>query len=420
MRRFQDCLHYLEDRFPEETPVWRFNLAKGEAGELDLGPIFRSLDEKYETAHEALDAYKRMPMTLHILGLAVGRPVFATVRALAGMPDVKLMACRGTQDEFDRAIADLNTCSALVLDESALATIFLLGVEDLLRRFPVPLVVSEGTVQRIRDLDTVHADPNRAGGILARRGNGYEHVELTPEAIATEKNRIESFLQVVGETCRVEGGAALANLSKDKRDKLVAIAGRPAAESLELAASTGRVLLTDDLILGDLARGFSRGSRAWTQAVLIWASVRGHCPPPRMAEASLHLLGMGYFWTRMWPGAVIYAARRSSWDSGRKPLSDALQHFADPSADVVSLTVLTGHSFVEILRSAPSGKAAYLMCCILDQLRLREGGGMCAETILAAARELQRRPDLEWLAAKIEVVLSTWFENCEKSGITIH
>jgi hypothetical protein len=420
VRRFQDCLYYLEDRFPEQSPIWRFSLAKDEKGDLDFSPIFRSLDEKHETAQEALDAYTKRPLTLHLLGRSVGCNIFDTVRSLAGMPDVQVLTCRGTQDEFVQAIIDLNTCNGLVLDESALSTIFVLRMEDILRRLPVPLIISEGTLQAIRDLEALHADPDREGGVLAKSGDRYQHVDIPPERRAEERARVEGLLQIINEVCRIEGGAALVSMDKETRDKLVAVAGRPAAESMQLAASAGRVLWTDDLRLGDLARTLSKAPRVWTQAVLIWATDRGYCPPDQMATSSLQLLGTGYFWTRIWPGVVTFAAAKSQWDPRQKPLADAVRHFSDPHAEIASVMHLTAHSFLEILRRAPSGKAGYLMSCILDQLGTREGGALCAETILHAVRSLKKRPDPDQIAEKIEVVVATWFENCRKSGICIH
>ncbi len=420
VRRFQDCWDHIEDRFPEETPIWRFSLTKDEKGDMDFSPIFRSLDEKHETVQQALDAYKREPLTLNLLARSVGSCVFNTVRSLAGMSDVRLLACRGSQEEMDHAPVDLSTANTIVVDESALATLFILGQEELLKSIPVPLVVSEGTLQAIKDLDALRSDPETPGGVLARCGDHYEHIETTPEVKADEKARLESLLETIRGTCRIEGGTGLAGLDKETRDKLVAVAGRPAAESMQLAVSRGRILWTEDLRLADLAKGVSGTKRIWTQAVLIWATDRGFCHPRQMATAALRLLGMGHFWTRMWPGAVTFAARESQWNPKQSPLSDAIRHFSDPDADILSLTRLTGYAFVEILRKAPSGKAGYLMSCILDQLGAREGGGLCAETMLHAAESMKKSPDPDQIAEKIEVVIATWFENCRKSGIPIH
>ena len=293
-------------------------------------------------------------------------------------------------------------------------------MEDILRRLPIPLIISEGTLQAIRDLEALHADPDRKGGVLAKCGDHYQYVEISPERRAEERTRLEGLLQIINEVCRVEGGAILASLDRGMRDKLVAIAGRPADESRQLAASAGRILWTDDLRLGDLARTVPKATRVWTQVIAIWATDRGHCPPDQVAASTLQLLGTGYFWTRIWPGVVTFAAAKSQWDPRQMPLADTIRHFGDSNAEIASVLHLTVGSFLDILRKAPSGKAGYLMSCILDQLGTREGGGLCAETILHAVRGPKERHDPGQIAQKIEVVVATWFENCRKSGIRIH
>ncbi|MCD4823863.1 MAG: hypothetical protein K8S55_04600 [Phycisphaerae bacterium] len=420
VRRFQDCLSRLEDRFPEETPIWQFSLTKNEKGDPDFSPIFRSIDKKHNTVQEMLVAYRQHPMPLHVLGHAVGCSVFDSIRALANIRDTNTKTCRGTQEEFDRTIADLNTCNAIILDESAIATLFILGMEDFLQKFPIPLVVSEGTLQAIRDLDTLHADINREGGVLTKCGEGYQLVSASPEAIAAEKKRLQRLICIVEKACRVEGGAVLAKLDKDTRKKLVTVAGRPAAESLYLSASAGRVLWTEDICLGDFAKAECGVARTWTQAVFFWATEKGFFSPEQMTTVTLGLLGKGYLWTRMNSNVVRFAAIESDWNPKQAPLSDAFHHFADPNAEIISLMLLTVRSFVEILKHAPSGKASYLMSCILDKLGTREGGGICAQAILYEASELKGRPDPERIAEKIELVVGTWFENCRKSGIRIN
>jgi len=193
--------------------------------------------------------------------------------------------------------------------------------------------------------------------------------------------------------------------------------GQSTAEAVALARTSGRVLWTDDLTVGDVAGSLGKAPRAWTQLVAMWLAGHGYISPDRSVDITIRLLQRGYYWTRCSPPAVIQAAKDGNWDPKAPPLARVVEHFAEPAAEPESLTMLAGTSFARIIAEAPNGNLAqYLISCILDRVGRRVGGGHIIAAILQAASVAsERNPNFE----KIAVVLHTWFDNCRKSGIEI-
>ena len=89
--------------------------------------------------------YKENPVSLHMFGEHFGKTAFTALGYLALQTDVLVRCCHGSVEEREQAVKALRSCNTLVLDMSAIASLFLLDRLDILENWSIDLVVSPET-----------------------------------------------------------------------------------------------------------------------------------------------------------------------------------------------------------------------------------------------------------------------------------
>ncbi len=336
IHRYQDCMKQWQVRFPNLPVVQAVKLPEkpGKLGEPepDISPILQSLDRHQEDVSNAERIYQEELVPLHIFGEHFGGTAFSALNHLARRTEVPVRCCRGSVDEREQAVKALRACNTLVLDMSAIASLFLLDRLDLLENWPIDLVVSRNTVNELRQMianeTRVHS---KESGRLLKTETGYAMIESTAEEKADYIGKLRHLVEVVEARCKVKSCEALAAMEPEKRETLVKLLGQYGAEAVMLAAVLGGVLWTDDLAQAGLARSEHDVSRVWTQFVIRASAESGLVDPETFLDMSAKLLGYGYHFPSPDPQIVRQAGVIAEWKMGSWPLSQALSVFAEES-----------------------------------------------------------------------------------------
>ena len=334
--RYQDCMKQWQVRFPELPVVQAVKLPEkpGKSGEreLDLSTILQSLDRRQEDVSNAERIYQEELVPLHIFGEHFGETAFSALDHLARRMDVPVKCCHGSVEEREQAKKALRSCNTLVLDMSAIASLFLLDRLDLLENWPIDLVVSTNTVNELRQMIANEERVNsKRSGRLLKTETGYAMIESTAEEKADYIGKLRHLVEVVEARCKVEPCEALAAMKPEKRETLVKLLGQYGAEAVLLAAVLGGVLWTDDLAQAGLARSEHDVSRVWTQFVIRARAESGLVDPETFLDMSAKLLGYGYHFPSPDPQIVRQAGVIAEWKMDSWPLSQALSVFAEES-----------------------------------------------------------------------------------------
>lgn len=380
VHRLRDCMKQWQVRFPELPVVQAVKLpekpGKSSEPEFDLDVLFQSVDRHHEDIRKIERMYKESPLPLHIFGEHFGGTAFTALQHLASRTDVPVRCCHGSEEEHDHAAKALRSCNTLVLDVSAIASLFLLDRLDILENWPIDLVVSRNTVNELRQMIAnevqVHS---RASKQLGKTETGYASVERTVEQKEAYIGELRHLVEVLEATCKVESCEALAAMEPEKRETIMTYFGRYGAEALLLATVPGGVLWTDDFAQAELARLEYGVSRVWTQLVIEVRAGSGIVDPETFFDASAKLLGCGYFFTRPSPQIVWQAGVIAEWKIDSWPLSQVLSVFAEESVDLPPILQLAA----ELLRLLyqepllPETKANITMK-ILENIAKKNGG----------------------------------------------
>ena len=126
VHRWRDCFTGMETRFAQQTPIWSFKVKRGR-GQYDFTDFLRQLDRHAQQGKERDQWYKTHPVPLSMFAEVRGATVLETLLYVANVPDLPVRCCGGAQEEYTSALAAVRECTRLVIDGSALSTLFLTG-----------------------------------------------------------------------------------------------------------------------------------------------------------------------------------------------------------------------------------------------------------------------------------------------------
>jgi hypothetical protein len=128
-------------------------IIKTEEDPSGLKPLLTSVEQRAGTVERMNQLYREQPMPLHILGSQLGRNAYAALAELASQPDIGIKCCQGTAEERMSAAQALQTAIVIVVDLTALCTLRLLGLLEVLKsstRFQ--FVVAERTIIELNEM----------------------------------------------------------------------------------------------------------------------------------------------------------------------------------------------------------------------------------------------------------------------------
>jgi len=149
------CLGDFDEVFPDNPLVRRFNVAADLAKAPDvrtaLGGVWEVLEAQEKRRHALETIYSSGSLPVPTIAKALGKSVLETMCHLAGERNVSIWSSTGTDEEWHEASEAMKK-GAVVLDETAVSTLFLLELHDRLGELPFKCIVPDTILQGIRNL----------------------------------------------------------------------------------------------------------------------------------------------------------------------------------------------------------------------------------------------------------------------------
>jgi hypothetical protein len=350
--RFNLCMEEWEHRFPEIYFLWKFSVKKDAHDKADFSAIFKSVDERIADTHEREEIYRYNPLSVTNFAIMTCSSVLDALQHLGNEPNLPIRCCRGTDIEYESADDAMAKEVPLILDGSALATLFITRMYLNLRNLEIPFVVSEGTLQEWRRRYIEKLNSPKEGGFLTKIGNQYVFLSESPEAVQQRLGEYREFLDIIQSVAQVEEGMPLCELIRETREMMIGIIGRPAAETIAIARTKGFVLWTDDMCVADLATEHGSIPRVWTDAVARWAYTQGKISSEVRNDLVLSLVRLRYFYTLIDIEVAIWAGNRSGWSLGDLAFGSLIDWFSNPYTKREGIFSLVRRLLPEISRNA--------------------------------------------------------------------
>jgi tetratricopeptide (TPR) repeat protein len=339
VRRYQDSMAEMQIRFGSASSVESVRFGGADAIDLQQGvqTILNSVKQRADAVEGARQVYSIGPISLHMYGHRFDENAYTSLSdiALAEGRDVK---CNfGTSEEREQALSALKAAKAIVVDITALATLRLLDLTNVLSSQKFKFIISQATRMELREmLINNKLLSSRGETLMFERGRHvmYEHTE---ESRARGNRADEEFIQFVEATTELRSGVALATIEPEKRQALENLFGQYGAEALVLASDPDHILWTDDLIQAHVAAQEYGVRRVCTQLLLGTLADAGIISLQQYSEASARLIGMWFITTTFDASALLAGFRLAGWVPHIPPAAQFVKIFADPKANVQAL-----------------------------------------------------------------------------------
>jgi tetratricopeptide (TPR) repeat protein len=380
--RFRYCLQEFQVRFPSESGLEMLQMgpAKGEGELPDITPLVRRLHEHKRHTTEVLDFYRGTPIPIHMLSESLSRHPVDVVRYLAESPEHSLF-CRVAGEKLLDATRTAVVASGIVLDLSAIATVDLLEVHDLLPHWPVPILISQSTVDQLLIWkETAESDIGKAWAESSESGLGLNFRRAKEEELDRNRHRVRRTVDSVLANAKRVDCPLLAAMDPGAREQLLDLLGPHGAESVVLGSEPGRVLWTDDGALAAVAKELTGSGSVWTQPFLRAAVETGLVDEFWCQQKTAKLLLFGYVPTEFGVPELKTVVEMTHHSGDRQALHSVLKVFSGPMPYSVRLRLAAAFIF-DVLTVGfvvlHSISAAYM---VVDQLAARpEGADVVAD-----------------------------------------
>ena len=330
--RVRDVWDRWQYRFPDQQEAWVVQVPHSEDGKPNFTQLIDLAKERHHRQKEAEALYASKLLPIRMLGAALNVSEMAALVHIAVTDGLVLRCCIGSPDEYAGAVNDLTASAEVVLDITALTTLFMLDELNVLDSLGKTAVVTHSTMIAVRAFVEQARTQMRSGGSMGANEDGPLLILTPEEGKRVALDSAERFQKIVEDKCRVVGCAALADVDPSDRKLLEEGVGPSALESAVLGSGASRILWTDDGVVAAIGREKFGTKRVWTQGVLRWLNGQGILSNDRYARASACLLGWQFMFTSVSPDVMRSAANLAEWGPQRWPLSQALAYL---SLDVV-------------------------------------------------------------------------------------
>ena len=401
--RWNRCLQEMAMKYPDKAWILGFNARP----DPQLGRLVRMMESRNKTIESRLEVYREHPAPAVMLALAVGKSTFETVEIIGQIAGLPIRCCLGNAEEIGSATSALHQSSTLVLDVTALATIFALDALNPVLKYPGEILVSQGTYDEIHGVARSPGSTSTYYTALVSNGKQKKVAALPAQDPKDRAARLSQFLGGLAGKCRIRSGSILADLEPGLRDRLIDYFGRPTAESMVLAREAHGVLWVDDLAVGAIGGEELGIKSAWSQLVFEFLSRTGIAEKKEWFRVTYALLQMGYTHTVINDELIQDAVTRSDWSPDQEPLRIVLDQFANKDVIVQGLFALAAASLRWIWQqSLLEQQALNITIRILDRLASRPKGRNIIGALLENADGVFALDVVS--ASKVKTVISGW------------
>jgi tetratricopeptide (TPR) repeat protein len=343
------------------------NIPPGTDPKVALGDMWKVLSDQDQLRQHLVGLYQEANLPVSALAQTLGRSVFETMMQLTGTPELGILTALSDDKEWNNALEILKGVREVVLDDSAIATLFLLDLQHHIPKLPIRLIVPDSAVQELRNFVRRQTSPGETAGYIAVRNEQLILREEDVEQKAAWLRRLREFIQSLVTHCEIVGGKARLDLPPAVRQQLPETFGYALTDAVAIAKARNLPLWTDDLYTAALICVPLGIRRVWVQPVIRAVEVKDPSGSVRSDVIAAKLFQLGYNFTRLSGEAILDIFDANAWDDGTRSVDQILKFIAIVGALNVPNLRITMSLIVEIwFRCRNGAKAMRLIERILD------------------------------------------------------
>jgi tetratricopeptide (TPR) repeat protein len=322
--RFNECFENFESRFPDNNAIRKF-IAIDKTGKFDISPMQKLAEKDAQYVKQLEEIYSTQLVPIYCIALKKGRSIIEAMNYVAASPSLKLKCCIGNDQEESEAEKCISSAKEIVLDASAIVTLMFTSSYEHIIKAPFKFIVSQGTLNVFRQVESLHEDPDSMAGSYAV--DGFH--PTTKDEVLRYRESLKKLINFLENNFTIIDGLVVAELEKERRDILINILGRDCAESILLATQANRILWTDDLATAALARNEFGCYRIWTQFFFNHLLEKGLLNNKIVQDITVLLMQMGYYYTKPTIDTFMTAIEKSNNNVDHAPAFQVFNWFSE-------------------------------------------------------------------------------------------
>ena len=320
------CMTEYARRFPQSDAMVEYTvpddvIEKADVKQL-LGPMYDVMAEDDERRQRSLSLYGTGIVPIACVAVALRRPIVSLMAFLSSSH--RSIYAQAARDDR-RDVRLLVQTRAAVLDETALATLYSLDFEPLLKGIGFKLVVPGTALHPLRHLLAGLRDredqSNRSMGLESGR---LFVVETPPSVRAAQADRLGRFLSAIDGSCEIAGGLSRHSMPANLRNALEKTVGAGLVDAVAIALERRLPLWTDDDALVPLCLSRAGVRRVSTQRALSSSKL----DKALVKSASRKLLQLGYEFVSLRVEDLQTLFRDAAWRPSDRSLKRVFQYLA--------------------------------------------------------------------------------------------
>ena len=328
------------------------------------------------------DLYQKNALPVLRFAKLMGKSVLETMLYFANSRNLNIHVCLGFPLEHKAAFDYLSNNCDVILDETAIATIFMLGLHKDLGVLPYNLFVPEAAIYELRRIVNNAVSLKRIEGYLGMvDGNLFFH-KFSPSEHALWINSLEELISSLQRYCTILGGRAILDIETETRSQLINIMGTANADAIAIARQKGIAYWTDDLFSGVLSISNWSIKRVWTKIILEKTLKINRNFISKYTTSSKYIFLWGYEFTSMNIQIIISICKDARWDLDDWRMQHIEQYLVKVGAIHPKHCHITSMLIVKIWHRCPKKSMAIkVITNILDKIGRHISGPMIARPI---------------------------------------
>jgi hypothetical protein len=176
-----------------------------EGEQLDLTEMKLVADNRHDQIKEAEKFFREHIITFCNLAKGLGCSTYDAFVFAALNPKLSIRSNANRAQEKESGLESLKETPIVVLDITAIASINLLGLTELLTTWPGKFVISQDTASSLHEIMEDAEGSTRSAGVFGRVGDGYALQAESPEDSRLRVDKIRSFIEIIFDKTTLSG-----------------------------------------------------------------------------------------------------------------------------------------------------------------------------------------------------------------------
>lgn len=378
---FQETGSQFTTLFPDNPAFSSIDTSGG-----DYSKIFTMLDRRAEQGMQAMSLYRENRFPLTAIARMLNHTLIEMWAGLISSEDTFIYASSGLENDADQESKLIARVDTIVLDLSALLTMWHLDLLECLRKTFKRILIAQAVLDEVNEQLSKERLSGKESSTIWKEGDHYAYQEISEAARARRQSFLEALRSFIETYTEVVPAMSTLDIPKKEYKDVESLLGEGAIASILVAKEREALLYADDFGLRQMANQDWQVCGVWTQTVLESIRNRGLISLAEYYNALRKLILASYNFVRVDVRGLLWILRHNEMKASVE-MRRILAILSGPHCDEMSAVVVGAEfTFLMWLQVPIYEEKIKLLDYILDSVLTGRIGAQVVPMFKAALR----------------------------------